>query len=99
MAKNRKENPLELGSGSVVAIGLFLLAWNVVEVCTGTVPFKDAPPGTTQLAASQAGAMVTPSDRGSARDQSPGEAMVRHAEIERPKNHAGGGSAAGRPAF
>ena len=64
----RKRNPFELGTASILAIAVFLLAWNIVELGTGTGP-KNAPPSTTQHAANQAGATLTPSDRPSVLDQ------------------------------
>jgi len=63
-----KRKSIELGTGSILAIAVFLLAWNIVELGTGTGP-KSAPPGTTHHAAHQAGATVTPSDRPSVLDQ------------------------------
>jgi len=64
----RKRETIELGTSSILAIAVFLLAWNIVELSTGTGP-KSAPPGTTYHAAHQAGATVTPSDRPSVLDQ------------------------------
>jgi hypothetical protein len=64
----RKRKSIELGTGSILAIAAFLLAWNIVELGTGTGP-KGAPPGTTYHAANQAGAKVTPSDRPSVLEQ------------------------------
>lgn len=64
----KKHKPIELGTGGILAIAIFLLAWNAVEMSTGTEP-KGAPPGTTHHAASQAGATVTPSDRPSVLEQ------------------------------
>ena len=64
----RKHQSIELGTGSILAIAVFLLVWNVVELETGTGP-KSAPPGTTHHAANQAGATVTPSDRPSVLQQ------------------------------
>ncbi len=60
----RKQKPIELGTGGILAIAVFLLAWNVIELATGTEP-KSAPPGTTYHAANHAGATITPSDRAS----------------------------------
>ena len=64
----KKHKPIELGTGSILAIAVFLLVWNIVELGTGTGP-KSAPPGTTYHAANQAGATVTPSDRPSVLEQ------------------------------
>ena len=64
----KKQTSVQLGTGSILAIAVFLLVWNVVELGTGTGP-KSAPPGTTYHAAHQAGASVTPSDRPSVLDQ------------------------------
>jgi hypothetical protein len=63
-----KNNSIELGTGGILAIAVFLLAWNIVELGTGTGP-KGAPPGTTYHAVNQAGATVTPSDRPSVLEQ------------------------------
>ena len=52
----------EFGTISIVAVAVFLLAWNVVERVTGTGP-RGAPTGATYHAANQAGATVTPSDQ------------------------------------
>jgi hypothetical protein len=59
---------LQFGTASIVAVAIFLLAWNVVERVTGTGP-KDAPTGTTYHAANHAGATVAPSDQPSVLDQ------------------------------
>jgi hypothetical protein len=64
----KKHQSIELGTGSILAIAVFLLVWNVVELGTGTGS-KGAPPGTTYHAADQAGAKVTPSDRPSVLEQ------------------------------
>lgn len=66
VTQNRKS--IRRGTASILAIAVFLLAWNVVERVTGTGP-KGAPPGTTYHAANQAGAMVTPSEQPSVLDQ------------------------------
>ncbi len=58
----KKHKPLELGTRSILAIAVFLLVWNIVELGTGTGP-RSAPPGTTYHAATEAGATVTVSDR------------------------------------
>ena len=63
-----KKHHIELGTGSILAIAVFLLVWNIVELETGTGP-KNAAPGTTYHAANQAGATVTPSERPSVLDQ------------------------------
>jgi len=44
----------EFGTISIVAVAVFLLAWNVVERVTGTGP-RGAPTGATYHAANQAG--------------------------------------------
>lgn len=64
----RKHKPIELGTGGILAIAVFLLVWNIVELGTGTGP-RSAPPGTTYHAANQAGATITPSDGPSTLDQ------------------------------
>ena len=64
--QNRKS--IQLGTASIVGIAVFLLAWNMVELATGTGP-KSAPPGTTYHAARQAGATVTPSEQPSVLDR------------------------------
>lgn len=64
----RKHKPIELGTGGILAIAVFLLVWNIVELGTGTGP-RSAPPGTTYHAANQAGATITPSDRPSVLEQ------------------------------
>jgi hypothetical protein len=66
LTQNRKS--IRLGTASILAIAIFLLAWNVVERVTGTGP-KGAPPGTTYHAANRAGATVTPSEQPSVVDQ------------------------------
>jgi hypothetical protein len=64
----KKHKPIELGTAGILAIAFFLLAWNVVELATGTEP-KSAPPGTTHHAANEAGAAITPSHRPSVLDR------------------------------
>lgn len=68
MVFRQKRRPIEIGTAGIVAIAIFLLAWNAIETITGTGP-KDAPPGTTFHAANHAGATVTPSDQPSVLDQ------------------------------
>jgi hypothetical protein len=55
----QKRKRMDLGTAGIVAVAIFLLAWNLVEHITGTEP-KSAPPGTTYQAAQRAGATVTP---------------------------------------
>jgi predicted metal-binding membrane protein len=54
-------------TASIVAVAVFLLAWNVFERVSGTGP-KAAPTGATYHAANQAGATVKPSDQPSVLD-------------------------------
>jgi len=61
--------PTQFGTASIVAVAVFLLAWNVFERVSGTGPKAAAPPGTTFHAANQAGATVKPSDQPSVLDQ------------------------------
>jgi len=61
MAPQESRSP-QFGTASLIAVAVFLLAWNVLERVTHTGP-KEAPPGTTYHAATQAGATVTPSDQ------------------------------------
>jgi hypothetical protein len=65
---SKKHKPIELGTGGILAIAVFLLVWNIVELETGTGP-RGAPPSTTYHAANQAGATATPSDRPSLLEQ------------------------------
>ena len=59
----RKHKPIEVGTAGIVGVAIFLLAWNVVELVSGTGPKSGAPPGTTYHAANRAGATVTPSEQ------------------------------------
>jgi hypothetical protein len=67
MARQEPRSP-QFGTASIVAVAVFLLAWNVFERISGTGP-KAAPPGATYHAANQAGATVKPSDQPSVLDQ------------------------------
>jgi hypothetical protein len=59
----RKHQPIEVGTAGIIGIAIFLLAWNMVELVSGTGPKSGAPPGTTYHAANRAGATVTPSEQ------------------------------------
>jgi hypothetical protein len=61
--------PTAFETASIIAVAVFLLAWNVFEHVTGTGPSSGSPPGTTYHAANQAGATVKPSDQPSVLDQ------------------------------
>jgi hypothetical protein len=65
----RNHKPIEVGTAGIVGIAIFLLAWNVVELVSGTGPKSSAPPGTTYHAANMAGATVTPSEQPSVLEQ------------------------------
>jgi hypothetical protein len=55
----------------ILAVALFLMAWTIVEVVTGTGSARHTPPGTTFLAAARVGASVTPSEQRSALEDQP----------------------------
>jgi hypothetical protein len=59
---SQEPKSVQLGTASLIAVAIFLLAWKVFERVTDTGP-KGAPPGTSYHAANQAGATVTPSDQ------------------------------------
>jgi hypothetical protein len=61
--------PTAFETASIIAVAVFLLAWNAFERVTGTGPSSGSPPGTTYHAANQAGATVKPSDQPSVLDQ------------------------------
>jgi hypothetical protein len=65
----RQPRSTEFGTASILAVAIFLMAWNVVERVTGTGPKAGALPGTTYQAAAQAGATVTPSEQPSVLSQ------------------------------
>jgi hypothetical protein len=45
----RKHQPIEVGTAGIIGIAIFLLAWNMVELVSGTGPKSGAPPGTITL--------------------------------------------------
>lgn len=62
---------MQLTAREVLGVGLFLIAWSIIETITGTGHASRSAPGTTYVAAARVGATVTPSEQPSSLEDQP----------------------------